>query len=293
MSSSHVAADDNVTTKDGLHADTLVDEVRDDTSGHRELNGSSVDNTDNVSGAGSRQMAEERSVHAVLGVKLNNLLVVIGALEELNPGIEGTAIGPKKDLNAIDRRVERISAESTTLNSRGGSDAVLRRLIDSVCDDVGGEREFNLSDVSNGDGVRATRRLNYGTKWTNLAIFDVDSHFDRSVVRSMPQFDVGVERTALSAENNLDLLDSGRAVGPGAESATLNEDGSVLFDRSAGATGQPAGLSGNLAWSRHGIAQVLRGLHLRRLNNRHLLGAHNWCRGKAGCRHKHTCVPIG
>lgn len=207
MSSSHVTADDNVAAKDGLHANALVNEVGDDTSGHRELNWSGVDDTDNVSGAGSRQVAEERSIHAVFGVELDNLLVIVRALEEFDPGVKGAAISPEEHLNAIDRRVERIGAEGTTLNGRGGSDAVLRRLVDSVCDNVGGEREFDLSDVSNGDGVGAARRLNNGTEGTNLTIFDVDAHFDRSVVRSVPQFDVGVERTALGAENDLDLLD--------------------------------------------------------------------------------------
>ena len=60
-----------------------------------------------------------------------------------------------------------------------------------------------------------------------ISILDVNAHLHRGVVGSVPELDVGVERAALGAQDHLDLLHGGRAVRPGAERATLDEDGRV------------------------------------------------------------------
>ena len=111
----------DVTAKDDI-VDTarLVNSVRDNTSGHWELDWCGVDNTDNVSGAGRLQNAEEGPVTTVFRVKFDDLLVVVRTLKELNPRVEGPAVGLQKHLNAFDCRVERISAESTALDGRLG-----------------------------------------------------------------------------------------------------------------------------------------------------------------------------
>ena len=50
--------------------------MRDDRGGHGELHGARVDDADNVAGSGGLQDAEEWTVTAVLGVKLDDLLLV-------------------------------------------------------------------------------------------------------------------------------------------------------------------------------------------------------------------------
>merc|ERR1719440_2365515 len=70
-----VAADDDVAAGDGRR-------------GHRELDGSGVHDADDVARAGGLEDAEERAVAAVLRVQLDDLLVVVRALEELDSGVE-------------------------------------------------------------------------------------------------------------------------------------------------------------------------------------------------------------
>eukprot|EP00962_Isochrysis_galbana_P060664 scaffold35363_cov101-Isochrysis_galbana.AAC.2 len=69
-----VAADDHVL----VHP--MVDGMRDDRCGHGELDRRGVDHTDNVTGPGRLQEAEEGPAVPVLGVELDDLLVVVGAL---------------------------------------------------------------------------------------------------------------------------------------------------------------------------------------------------------------------
>merc|ERR1719183_1808581 len=94
-----VPAKDNIAAEYGARVVTVVDGVRDDAGGHGELNGGGVDDADDVSRSGGLKDAEERPVEAVLGVQLHDLLVVVGALEELDPGVERPAVGPEIDLD--------------------------------------------------------------------------------------------------------------------------------------------------------------------------------------------------
>ena len=70
-----VAADHDVAAEDGARRHALVDGMRDDRGGHGELHGARVDDADNVAGSGGLQDAEEWTVTAVLGVKLDDLLL--------------------------------------------------------------------------------------------------------------------------------------------------------------------------------------------------------------------------
>ena len=72
-----VAADDDVAAEDGARGHLVVDRVRDDAGGHRELDGRGVDHADDVARAGGLEHAEEGPVAAVLGVQLDDLLVVV------------------------------------------------------------------------------------------------------------------------------------------------------------------------------------------------------------------------
>merc|ERR1719359_91383 len=222
-----VAADDDVAAEDGARVHVVVDGAGDDRRGHRELDGSGVDDADDVARAGGLEDAEERAVAAVLRVQLDDLLIVVRALEELDSGVERAAVGLEEDLHAVDRRVERVGAEGAALDGRGGLHAISGGHVHNVGDHVGGDGELDLADVADGDGVGATGGLDHGGEGAELAVLDVHAHLARGVVGAVPELNVGVERASLSAEDDLHLLDRGRAVRPGAERAALDENGRV------------------------------------------------------------------
>merc|ERR1719498_1208483 len=87
-----VAADDDVAAEDGARVHVVVDGAGDDRRGHRELDGGGVDDADDVARAGGLEDAEERAVAAVLRVQLDDLLVVVRALEELDARVERAAV---------------------------------------------------------------------------------------------------------------------------------------------------------------------------------------------------------
>ena len=93
-----VAADDDVAAEDGTLGHGLVDGVGDDTGGHGELDRARVDDANHVAGSGGLEDAEEWPVAAVLSVKLDDLLVVVGALEQLDARVERAAVSVEVDL---------------------------------------------------------------------------------------------------------------------------------------------------------------------------------------------------
>mmetsp|Transcript_10700 Transcript_10700/g.28540 ORF Transcript_10700/g.28540 Transcript_10700/m.28540 type:complete len:223 (-) Transcript_10700:56-724(-) len=205
----------------------LVDRVRHDRRSHRELHWRGVDNAHDVAGSGGLKDAEERPVEAVLGVELDDLLVVVRALEELDASVERAAVGLEENLNRVHHGVERVGAERATLDGRRRGDALLRRVLDVVRVHISGERELDLADVADGHGVRAARSVDHGGERTELTILNVDAHLARGVVRAVPELDVGIKRAALSGEHDLHLLHERRAVRPGAERAALDKDGGL------------------------------------------------------------------
>ena len=64
----------------------------DNAGSHGELDRGRVDDAYDVARSGSLEDSKELAVAAVLGVKLDHLLVVVGSLKKLNPGIERPAI---------------------------------------------------------------------------------------------------------------------------------------------------------------------------------------------------------
>ena len=100
-----VAADDNIAAQDGAAVHVVVDRAGDDRGGHRELDGRGVDHADDVARAGGLEHAEEGPVAAVLGVQLDDLLVVVGALEQLDARVEWPAVGTEADLVRVRVRV--------------------------------------------------------------------------------------------------------------------------------------------------------------------------------------------
>ena len=66
-----------------------------------------------------------------------HLLIVVRALEELNPGVERPAVSLDEDFDAVDRRVEGVRAKRAALDGRGEGVRVLRRDVHRVGDDLG------------------------------------------------------------------------------------------------------------------------------------------------------------
>merc|ERR1719217_1276357 len=113
-----IAADDHIASEDGTLGHSLVDGVRDHPGGHRELDRARVHDADHIAGTGRLEDAEERPVATVLSVEFDDLLVVVGALKKLDPGVQRPAVSLDEDLDAVDRRVEGVGAERTTLDGR-------------------------------------------------------------------------------------------------------------------------------------------------------------------------------
>jgi hypothetical protein len=81
-------------------------------------------------------------------------------------------------------------------------------------DNIGKERELQLANVANGYRVGAARSLKHTRERAQLAILGIHTHFDRGVVRCIPELDVGVKRATLGAEEDLDLVNRRRAITP-------------------------------------------------------------------------------
>ena len=119
------------------------------------------------------------------------------------------AVRLEEDLHAVDGRVEGVRAERAALDRRRRLDALNRRLVDGVSDDIRRDRELDLANVADGDGVRAAGRLDDRREGAELAVLDVHTHLARRVVRAVPELNVGIERAALGREHHLNLLNAG------------------------------------------------------------------------------------
>ena len=68
-----------------------MDHVGDNGSGHRELDGGGVHDSHDVARSGRLKKTEERAVEAILGIDLDYLLVVVGALVRRGGILRGEA----------------------------------------------------------------------------------------------------------------------------------------------------------------------------------------------------------
>merc|ERR1719213_826937 len=96
---------------------------------------------------------EEWPVEAVLRVKFDDLLVIVRALEKLNPGVERPAVCLEENLDTIDKGVEGVRAKGPTLDRRGGGQGLGRRGVDLLSKNLRGNGELDLADVADGDRV--------------------------------------------------------------------------------------------------------------------------------------------
>ena len=68
-----------------------------------------------------------------------------------------------------------------------------------VVDNIGRNGELHLANVANGDCVRPAGSLDHSREGADVAILGVHAHLERGVVRSMPEFHIGVKWPAIAA----------------------------------------------------------------------------------------------
>jgi hypothetical protein len=215
--------------KVGIHEVWLTDSV------DRVFHGRGVYNTDNVSRSWGLNNGIERTGSSILKVDFHNLLVVVRSLKELNSGVKRTPISLEHDLNTLHVGVERSGVNSSSLydaslggTGKGTSRATLSIVSNNVGINTGSKREFHVSSVTDADGVGSTWGLDDGTEGTVRSILNVDIDALRSVVRSLPQLNVGVKGTSLGLQENLNSLH--RLIeGASTERASLDGDRGRLF----------------------------------------------------------------
>lgn len=69
--------------------------------------------------------------------------------------------------------------------------------------DSGGQWELDLTNVSHGDRIRPTRCLYRGTKGLDVTILDVNAHFERRIVWSVPHLNVSIEWAPVCAKSDM------------------------------------------------------------------------------------------
>ena len=86
----------------------MVNRVGNNAGSHGEFDRRGVDDAHDIARAWSRNDTEEGTIHSILRVKLDHLLVVVRTLKELDTRIEWSTICSEKDLDTADEWVERI-----------------------------------------------------------------------------------------------------------------------------------------------------------------------------------------
>mmetsp|Transcript_2730 Transcript_2730/g.4242 ORF Transcript_2730/g.4242 Transcript_2730/m.4242 type:complete len:323 (-) Transcript_2730:588-1556(-) len=201
-----------------------------------ELNRSSVDNTDDVSTSGGLNLHEEGTVETILSVELNNLLVVVGALKQLNTGVQGTSVSLEEHTHSVDGRVKGVSTKGSSLDDHGGLTLDISGNGHILGGNTGSQGELDLTNVADGNGVGSTRGLNDGRKGTDGSILNVHAHLARGVIGTLPELDISVHGTSLGLQSNLNTLDGGGCVGPGLEGVSLDNEGGTLVPEASTST---------------------------------------------------------
>mmetsp|Transcript_96609 Transcript_96609/g.176934 ORF Transcript_96609/g.176934 Transcript_96609/m.176934 type:complete len:217 (+) Transcript_96609:579-1229(+) len=87
---------------------------------------------------------------------------------------------------------------------------------------MSGQRELNLSNVTDSHSVLSTiGGCNDGTEGSGQPILGIHTHLARGVIRSLPELNICIKRTAISGQNNLHMVNHAGAVRPGLEGSSL------------------------------------------------------------------------
>mmetsp|Transcript_3203 Transcript_3203/g.6582 ORF Transcript_3203/g.6582 Transcript_3203/m.6582 type:complete len:322 (-) Transcript_3203:320-1285(-) len=189
-----------------------------------EFNGRRVDNTNDISASWGLDNGREGAVHTIFSVNLNNLLLVIGSLQEFDKSIQRTSIGLQDEFHTVNKGIKGVCAKGSSLNR---SQVVSLRHGTSINrQDLSVHGEFHLPNVSNSDGVGSTRGFDNGVEGTLATVFNVHTHFHGGVIGSLPQFDISIQGTSFGFQFDLDTFDAGIQESPGLEGVTLDLDNS-------------------------------------------------------------------
>lgn len=210
---------------------SFFDEERFEVASKREFNRRRVHDTDDISSSGSLEDGEERPFGSVFGVDFHYLLDVVRTLKELDTGVQWTTVRLQQDLDGGDRRSEGHGENGSSLHGAGSGH--LGELVGEVVDtaildvgfDSGSDGVFHGGGVADGNGVLRSRRSDHSAEGAQVTIFEVDSHLLWGVIGSLPELNVGVERTSLGLEVDLDGVDGWRCERPGSETSSLHLDG--------------------------------------------------------------------
>mmetsp|Transcript_1466 Transcript_1466/g.3352 ORF Transcript_1466/g.3352 Transcript_1466/m.3352 type:complete len:344 (+) Transcript_1466:285-1316(+) len=209
--------------------DGVGDDMRREGVLHR---GPRVPDADHAAISRRLEQVRDRPGAPVVSIRLDALPVGVGALEDLDHGVDRHAVALQVHLDALHDRVDPVRSQRATLNGRRRGAAITddevvlhlwlaQDLVPRArgrprrrwspwpwhgrpgrVGDAGSHRELQWPRVSNGDGVRAAR-VHDGAEGAETAVLAVHAGSDRRVARSFPKLHLSVERPAVRADNCL------------------------------------------------------------------------------------------
>ena len=201
-----------------------------DRRGDGELHWSSVDDTDYATVSGRLDNGKEGLVDTVLRVEVQQLLVVVGSLHDLNLTVQGAAIGLQKNGGTANLGIEVVRTHGSSLDrlatvlSADFEGLVTNAFVIGSDNRLQGELEH--TGITDGNGVGTLDSIEESTECALGTIFDIGSHLDGCVVGTMPELNIGFQRTALSLHQHVNTLNVGVAERPSEKRTAL--DGSSL-----------------------------------------------------------------
>jgi hypothetical protein len=152
------------------------------------------------------------------------------------PGIQWTSIGLQNDGNGVNSRVEGVCTKGSSLDglrSGGNGGNTGSKAIVPIRPDNSVEGELELSNVTDSNSVGATGSSNHSVEGTEGTILNVNTHFVRSVVGSLPKLNIGIKGTSLGLQQNLHRFNGRVGKRPGTKRSSLhNNRGGVVPDLS-------------------------------------------------------------
>ena len=183
--------------------------IGDGGSGQGELDRGCVDDAHHVSTSRSLDDGEEWAIQTVFGVQLKDLLVVVRSLQQLNAGVERAAVSLQKNGHAVNSGVEGVRSEGPTLDGLvlGISDNIKASVAGFLIrSHTSGQRKLEVSGVADGNGVGASGGVNEGAERARCTVFDVHLHLVRSVVGTLPKFDIRIQRASICLQQDMYAL---------------------------------------------------------------------------------------
>jgi hypothetical protein len=168
-----------------------------------------------MSSSNTFKNAKERTLKSIVAVELDDLLIVVGTLEQLDSGIEGTSLSIQHNLNTVDKDVEWVSSKGPSLQGHGSFTEISDGFFNIIGSDVSSQWEFHVSNIPDCKGFPLCgRSLDDDVEGSGAPIFRKHAHLNRGVIWSLPELDTSIERTACSSQNNLHTINRHRGKGP-------------------------------------------------------------------------------